>query len=124
MNAHVETSPVADEPALTVTAQLPAALAAGSAAAVVWWITNNGLEPVAANFYVRAAPALVQVIGSSRGRTQHGRYHGSATLLLEPRRPTRVHAMLEAPCGCGDVEVRVALVTSDDTVEATYVFPR
>src|SRR5262249_28516950 len=51
VNAGLEPFSVAHEPALTITVQVPAALAAGTAAALAWRISNNGLQPLAANFY-------------------------------------------------------------------------
>jgi hypothetical protein len=83
VNAGVEPSPAAEEPALlTLTAQLPAALAAGAAAALAWRLTNNGLQPLPA-----AQRALA--IEGSRDRAPEWRNCGCAAWRACPKCPRR-----------------------------------
>jgi hypothetical protein len=122
VNAHTQqqASNPAAAPLLTLSARLPDTLSAGLPSLLSWEIRNHGITPVSANLYLRMAPAELLALSCTSGRTQRGRYHGSAALLLQPGKTTTVRAHIQPPT-THQLELRTTLAGDNETLEERHL---
>src|SRR4051812_48959982 len=104
---------------LNLASDVPSAAGSGEVLVCEWTIANSGISTVAASFYLRTTPIPLAALRCTQARTQQGRYHGSATLLIATNQQITLRALL-GPLPAGEHELRVALVTEHETLEEAY----
>src|SRR4051794_33998436 len=105
-----------EAPIITMTGTIPRAAAPGTVLVARWVLENHSPVPVAANVYLRTAPAPLAGLACKGGRTQVGRFHGGVLVSLAPRGDATIVALV-GPVDDGELRIRATAVTDD--LEAT-----
>src|SRR4051812_8684530 len=94
---------------LALSGEMPETVALGSRFLAGWTISNHGLTARSVNVYI-CSPGLEIASFRCRGaRTQHGRYHASALVLLPAETRADLAALFTA-ARRGDLGVRANVV--------------
>jgi hypothetical protein len=107
-------------PTITMTGTIAPAAAPGTVVVARWVLENHSPLPVAANVYLRTAPAPLAGVACKGGRTQVGRFHGGVLVSLEPRADATIVALV-GPVDDGELRIRATAVTDGAEAAADLV---
>src|SRR4051794_29690527 len=109
-----------EAPIITMTGTIPRAAAPGTVLVARWVLENHSPVPVAANVYLRTAPAPLAGVACKGGRTQVGRFHGGVLVSLEPRAGATIVALV-GPVDDGELRIRATAVIDGAEADAELV---
>jgi hypothetical protein len=107
-------------PTISLSGSIAADARPGCVVVARWLLVNNSALPVAANVYLRTAPAPLAGLACRGGRTQVGRFHGGILVALAPGSEATIVAVV-GPVEDGELCVRATAVTDVEEAAADLV---